>query len=171
MPTTTPETTREIEAFRHQAEMIDEVLRINARGLTHEDSLIQPRPAGNCLNWVVGHLLWTYDYNLPELGQEPVMEEGALKWYARGVPPLRDRSEALDFQGLLNAWDESAGRIDAGLEGLTADALKQPARPIAGDDSGETVRERLIGVLFHQAYHIGQTALLRRIAGKDGAIA
>jgi hypothetical protein len=25
-------------------------------------------------------------------------------------------------------------------------------------------------VMFHQAYHVGQTALLRRIAGKQGAI-
>lgn len=170
MPTPAPETAPEIEAFRHQAEMIDEVLRINIEGLTHEDSLIQPQPEGNCLNWVVGHLLWTYDYNLPVLGQEPVMEEGLLKRYARGAPPLRDASEALDFQELLNASDEVAECIDTGLAGLTADALGQPARRAPDDDPDETVRERLIGVLFHQGYHVGQTALLRRIAGKDGAI-
>ena len=171
MLTVASETSREIEAFRHQAEMTREVLRINTRGLKHEESLVQPRPHGNCLNWVVGHLLWTYDYNLPVLGQEPVMGEDALERYERGSPPLRDPSEALDFRELLTAWDEAAERIDAGFAALTADALDQPARPVHADDPGETVRERLSGFLFHQAYHVGQTALLRRIAGKDGAIA
>lgn len=48
----------EIEIFRNQAENIDGILRLNVAGLTHEESLIQPRPGGNCLNWVMGHLLW-----------------------------------------------------------------------------------------------------------------
>jgi hypothetical protein len=34
----------------------------------------------------------------------------------------------------------------------------------------ETLRSLLTTVLFHQAYHSGQTGLLRRIAGKEGAI-
>ena len=26
-------------------------------GLSHADSLLQPQPGGNCLNWVMGHLV------------------------------------------------------------------------------------------------------------------
>ena len=29
------------------------------RDLTHADTLIQPKPSGNCMNWVLGHLLDT----------------------------------------------------------------------------------------------------------------
>jgi uncharacterized damage-inducible protein DinB len=47
-------------------------------------------------------------------------------------------------------------------------------RPAPGPDSDgeltETVRSLLGTILFHQAYHSGQTGLLRRIAGKPGAI-
>jgi uncharacterized damage-inducible protein DinB len=46
-------------------------------------------------------------------------------------------------------------------------------RPAAGSPTGnpdETVRSLLTTVMFHQAYHAGQTAVLRRIAGKEGAI-
>lgn len=32
-------------------------LQRNTAGLSHEDSLVQPQPAGNCLNWVLGHIL------------------------------------------------------------------------------------------------------------------
>lgn len=171
MSTATPETAPEVETFRHRAEMIDEVLHLNVDGITHEESMTQPRPGGNCLNWVVGHLLWTYDYNLPVLGQEPVREEDALKRYARGASPLQHPDEAVDFQELLTAWEEAAERIDTGLKNLTAEILDQQAGQIPGDDSEETVRSRINGVLFHQAYHVGQTGLLRRIVGKSGAIA
>jgi uncharacterized damage-inducible protein DinB len=138
-------------------------------GLTHQDSLVQPSPAGNRLNWVLGHLLWAYNGILPLLNQEPVMDQESLKRYARGAPPIRDDSEALDFQNLLNAWTEVVERFEAGLAGITPDLLDRPADSPT-DDPDETVRTLLTTVMFHQAYHAGQTAVLRRIAGKEGAI-
>jgi uncharacterized damage-inducible protein DinB len=160
----------EVDVFRHQVQAIHEVLRRNVAGLTHEESLIEPSPAGNCLNWVVGHLLCIYEKALSMLGQKTVMEEGALKRYDRGAPPLHDPAEALDFQKLLTAWDEATKRFDAGLAGLTAEALDRPAPRGPGSDGNETLRSVLAVLLFHQAYHTGQTGILRRIAGKEGAI-
>jgi uncharacterized damage-inducible protein DinB len=164
------ETLRDVEAFRHQARVAHQVLRLNADGLTQEESLIQPAPAGNCLNWVVGHALWTYEQLLPLLGQEPVLEKDALKRYARGTPPLQDAAEALELQDLLAAWDEASKRVDAGLAGLTAEVLDRPAPLSPTKDPNETVRSLLSTVCFHQAYHTGQAGVLRRIAGKEGAI-
>lgn len=165
-----PQTLSEVEVFRHQVRTVRDVVRLNLDGLTHEESLIQPRPAGNCLNWVLGHLLCVYTDTLPMLGQEPVMKEGALKRYARGTPPLRDPAEALDFRRLMAAWDQTTERIDAGLASLTPEVLDRPAPYSPGNDPDETVRSLLTLTCFHQAYHAGQTALLRRIAGKEGAI-
>ena len=79
MSTAPSATVSEIEIFRHIARTTDQVVRINVDGLTQEESLIQPSPGGNCLNWVVGHLLCIYQRTLPLLGQKPVMDEGALK--------------------------------------------------------------------------------------------
>jgi hypothetical protein len=45
----------EVEVFRHQARTVRDVVRLNVDGVTHEDSLIQPRPAGNCLAIVCFH--------------------------------------------------------------------------------------------------------------------
>ncbi len=70
----------------------------------------------------------------------------------------------------MTARDEAAERIGAGLAGLTSKALDAPAPPSPNNDPGETVRPLLALVFFHQAYHAGQTGILRRIAGKAGAI-
>jgi hypothetical protein len=113
-------TISEIEMLRHQARMAHQVVKLNVEGLSHEDSLIQPRPGGNCLNWVVGHLLAIYHHVLPLLGQEAVMPRNVLKRYDRGSPPIQDAAEAVDFDELKSAWDECSRRFDAGLAGLNA---------------------------------------------------
>jgi hypothetical protein len=170
MTTAVSETVREVEVLRQQARSTCRVVQLNVDGVTQEESLIQPTPGGNCLNWVVGHLVAIYDQMLPLLGQKPVMEEGALKRYARGTPPLENPAEALDFQALLTAWSDASNRVDAGLAGVTPEMLDKPSQSPTNNPN-ETVRSLLPTILFHQAYHAGQTGILRRIAGKPGAIA
>lgn len=171
MTTVAAGTLNEVEVLRHQARMAHRVLRMNAEGVTHEESLIQPQPAGNCMNFVVGHLMSVYDQALPLVGQEPVLGVEALQRYMRGSPPLRDPGEAMDFGRLLAAWDTASERLDTGLAALTPEVLD---RPMPGPDSGgaltETTRSLLATIVFHQSYHAGQTGVLRRIAGKPGAI-
>jgi uncharacterized damage-inducible protein DinB len=164
------ETLKDVEVFRQQAGAIHQILQRNVAGLTQEESLIQPPPGGSCLNWVVGHLLAIYNDTLPMLGQERVMEREALQRYGRGTPPLTDPAEAKDLQELLAAWNQATERIDAGLASLTAEALDRPAPRSPSNNPKETVRSLLALTFFHQAYHIGQTGLLRRMAGKEGAI-
>ena len=65
MPRTGTATAAEIELWRLQARMARDVVNANTHGLTHEESLVEPRPGGNRLNWVLGHLLSVYDGFLP----------------------------------------------------------------------------------------------------------
>lgn len=160
----------EIELWRSQARMARDVVNANTHGLTHEDSLVEPRPGGNRLNWVLGHLLSVYDGFLPLLGQEPAIGAEALKHYARGSEPLEDPARAVDFARLLAAWNLASERIDAGLAGLDPEILDQPVAESPSGNPEETVRSLITTVMFHQAYHAGQTAVLRRIAGREGAI-
>jgi uncharacterized damage-inducible protein DinB len=170
MTTAAPATASEVEVFRQQTQMTHQVVRLNVQGVTHKESLTRPTPGGNCLNWVLGHLLGVYNDVLPRVGQKPVMDKDVLKRYARGTPPIEDPTEALDVQELLTGWDEATKRMDAGLAGLTAEDLARPVPNSPGGNPNETVRSLLATVLFHQAYHAGQTGILRRIAGKEGAI-
>jgi hypothetical protein len=169
MRTAAPEAVSGVEVFRDQARITAGIVHLNVAGVTQSESLFQPRPAGNCLNWVVGHLVWVYELTLPSLGEELVLAVGALERYARGGAPLSDAAEALDLDELMGAWDEASRRIDAGLLRLTAAALDAPAADYPGAGPDDTVRSHLSGILFHQAYHAGQLGTLRRLIGKEGA--
>ncbi len=70
----------------------------------------------------------------------------------------------------MTAWDEAAERMDAGLPGLMSKTLDAPAPSFPNNDPGETVRSLWALVCFHQAHYAGQTGILRRVAGKAGAI-
>lgn len=158
------------DVLRHQAGMVHQVVKINVDGFTQSDSLIQPQPAGNCLNWVVGHLLAIYHQVLPLLGQEPVIENSVIQRYNRGSAPMLNGAEALDISGMMAAWDECCMRVDAGLAGLSDETLATPAPMSPTGNPDETIGSLLSTVCWHQAYHAGQTGILRRIAGKPGAI-
>ena len=170
MSRTASGTLAEIQIFRHSARMTDSVLQANVQGVIHEESLIQPRPGGNCLNWIVGHLVWAYDSALPLLGQEPVMDPAEIGRYARGGAPLLEAREAVDLERLLDGWRAGVERFAAGLEVLTPEMLEQRAPGSPTNDPDETVRSLLTTICFHQAYHAGQAAVLRRLVGREGAI-
>lgn len=160
----------EVAVFRQQARTTHQVVRRNVDGLTHEESLVQPDPGGNCLNWVVGHLVWASNGACRVLGQEPALDESSAKRYERGGAPVLEAADAIDLGRLLAAWDAGADRIDAGLGTLTPEVLDRPAPGSPTGNPNETIRSLLGTMMFHQAYHAGQTALLRRIAGHEGAI-
>jgi len=160
----------EIEVVRHQAGMVLKVVQINTDGITQEESLIQPSPGGNCLNFVVGHLVCIGNKVLAMVGQEQLAETEALKRYDRGAPPITDGAEALELRDLLAAFEKVTERFDAGLAGLSPEVLEQKVPDSPSGNPNETVRSLLSTVAFHQAYHAGQTGVLRRIAGKEGAI-
>jgi len=171
MTTVTPEVkSNQIAVLRDQARMSHIVVRLGLDGVTHDESLIQPMSAGNCMNWVLGHLLSIYDEVLPMVGQQPVLPPPAKKRYARGSKPLRDGAEALDIAELRSMWDESAKRYDAGLSELDPETLGDPAPFSPTGNADETIGSLLSTIAFHQSYHAGQTGLLRRIAGKPGVI-
>jgi hypothetical protein len=170
MHATDADTASEVQSFRHQARIANTVVKRNLEGLTHEESLVQPQPGGNCLNWIVGHLVWAYAGALPLVGQKPMLEQSRLSQYARGAAPMTDPAQALDFGELVAAWEEGARRMDSGLADFPSETLGQPAPGSPTNDPNETIRSLLATIMFHQAYHVGQTGVLRRLIGKPGAI-
>lgn len=170
METVVTEKMGEVEVWRHTAHIVHTVVKLCASDFSQEESLLNPKPAGNCLNWVLGHMMCVYDRILPALGQAPVMGLGRLERYDRGLSPLCNSSEGIDLGELLSAWDEAVRRLDVGLANLTPEVLNEPAPFSPTNYSKETMRSLLTTIFFHQSYHAGQAGMLRRMAGRPGAI-
>lgn len=160
-----------IDALTGQLGLVHYVLKTNVEGLTHEESLAQPTPGGNCLNWVVGHLMTGRNGALQLLGMAPLWDDATAETYKRGSPPLTDPAKALPFEKIMADFDASQTMLLDGLRRLPPERLgdKAPFSPTNNPD--ETVGSLLAGIVFHDAYHTGQTGLLRRLVGKQGAVA
>ena len=142
-------------------------LKMNLEGLTHEESLVQPQPAGNCLNWIVGHILANRAGMLGLLGKEPVWNEEEAAPYQRGSKPLTDPALAKKLEDIVAMLETSQESILAGLGEMSAEGLQAPA---PSGKEGETVETGLAALVFHEAYHVGETGILRRLLGHEGAI-
>jgi hypothetical protein len=160
----------EVRIYRQMARVVHAVVGRCVDGLSHEESLIQSAPEGNCANWVMGHLLCSYNKVLPALGQAVVGGDGAFKCYERGSHGVKGNEGAMPMTELMAAWHEAEKRIEEGLTGLTEERLDEPAPFSPSGNPKETMRSLLTTVFFHQSYHAGQLGLLRRIAGKPGAL-
>ena len=140
-----------------------QVLKINTQGLTHEDSLIQPAPAGNCINWILGHVAVTRDQALALLGGKPAWTDADKALYIRGSKPMTDGPKAIRM-------DKIMADIERSQEALLGALLRQTPESLAASDGQGTVADKLAMLHFHEAYHTGQIGLMRRLVGKDGAI-
>lgn len=146
------------------------VFRANAAGLTHDESLRGPAGGGNCLNWVLGHVLATRHAILKTLGREGWWPEETVDLYKRGARTLAgDEAGIVRWETLVADFDASHGRV---LEAIAAASEHDLAQPAGRGPGGVELdaAHRVAFLQFHEAYHIGQIGLLRRVAGHERAI-
>lgn len=136
-------------------------------GLTHEDSLLQPPGGGNCLNWVVGHILWSRNRILPYLGEQLIWTAEHAARYARGSQPVtpENAADAYGFDGMKLDLQNLQERTLSGLSRLTVADLDKPS-----DLETQTLGRRLITMNRHECYHTGATELLRALAGNTDQV-
>jgi hypothetical protein len=144
------------------------VLRLQTDGLTHQDSLLQLPFRGNCLNWVVGHILNSYGEALALLDEAQVWSKEEREPYLSESTPITPENNdiALPFEKLLAYHATAQERLMAALARATPDDLAVAI----GSDTANSVGNVLQGLFFHITYHTGQTELLRQLAGKDDKV-
>jgi DinB family protein len=145
--------------FAHSA------LERNLEGVNDGESLSSPDAGGNCLNWIVGHLLLSRNGVHALVGLNPAWPEGlgASDPYKRGSTGF-PRDRAVPLSKLRGALGQSQTAVLAALKQISPEQLAEQATETM------TVGERLAFLGFHEGYHVGQTGLLRRVLGKAGAI-
>ena len=143
----------------------------NLDGLSHEESLISGQPAGNCINWVLGHVVSARSTILKLAGVNNHNRDERLNRYGRGTEPLGAGETHLELETLRAMLDDSQRQlltalITASQEMLDApipETLRRP--PLIGN-----VGNALARLATHESYHNGQIGVLRRMVGKEGAI-
>ncbi len=158
-----------VEPLIQQLALSHWAVTTNLEGVTHEESLQQPLPGGNCLNWVVGHIVRARNEALSVLSSQDWQDEHTMQ-YRRGSKPDTPPEEPIDFSELRDALNATYERYLHGLRALSAERLAQKAPFSPANDPNETIGSLMAKFAFHEAYHTGQTGILRRLARKEGAI-
>lgn len=146
----------DIELVKNQVSITSQVVFMNIEGVTHEESMIFPNGEANCMNWVLGHLIYVRNGLLQVLEEESVWDNEQFSCYNRGVLAVDRKDEFLNFEELKSYLKQSQDRLDAKfstLENFDPNHIKD-----------------LATLCFHENYHSGQLGYIRRILGKSGAI-
>jgi len=156
-----------LKQFRADLTRSQWVIGRQVEGLTHEDSLIQPPFRGNCLNWVLGHIAVHRGLMVKALGGEDPVSEDLRRRYGNASEPVRGAADApYSLEQLLAELKGLKEGIEQRLEGRTVADLEA----VVDVERGTTAGSRLAFLAWHEAYHVGQTELLRQLAGKDDKI-
>ena len=153
-----------VKAFERNTRIIE----MQADGLSHEDSLIQTEYNINCLNWVVGHVVHYRDEMFGFLGHDRLLSPEVSDRYARESHPIiEDGPDVVQLEELMALARRSQDRI-ADVLGSMSD--EQFAEERTSGERRSTVGSSVLFNYFHDTHHVGQTELLRQVAGVDDAI-
>jgi hypothetical protein len=130
----------------------ERVFKINFQDITHDESLLEMNNC-NSVNWIIGHMVYIRNTILSHLNLPPLADEKMKEVYGRGVIKP-DMAKAMELETLKKMYEDSQPYIMNGV--------------IKVND--EAVLEQLTFMGFHEAYHLGQIGLLRKMLGKEGAI-
>ncbi len=131
------------------------VLNRNLKDITHAESLVTPPNGGNSINWILGHIIISRDDIRELLGLDKLCGD-EMKMYHRGAEAA-EPDKLVDLSKLLELYNEGQHVLEERLKEL--------------DLRDNNEKYRMVTFLaFHESYHTGQTGILRRIIGKEGAI-
>ncbi len=152
-----------ISDFRKILSMELEIIKEQTKGLTQADTLIQPQPGGNCMNWVLGHLLDNQVLVLEILGGESPIGKTVLSRYTRESDPIAAGSGGiLELDTLLDWHVKVNTALKTRLDQMTETDFDQE---LMLWDKNATLGWRVFFLHFHYTYHIGQLEFLRNLAG------
>ncbi|MCP4573912.1 MAG: DinB family protein [bacterium] len=158
------------QALTVQFNYTGHVTRANLLGLSDADALVQPQPAGNCANWVAGHIAHSRVGVLAMLGSNGPYAADKYQRYSRGSEPMADGEGASPLSEIVADLEATQPAILAALQNMTDEGLAEAAPFSPSGDENETVGSLLVGLAFHEAYHTGQLGVLRRVSGHEGVV-
>lgn len=146
------------ESIQQDYETNTWLIRRLTADLLHEESVLQLPFPGNCVNWILGHILVSRHTTLRLLGARPLWEPEILARYDSGSAPIRGATDARRMEDLLRDVDETQCRIEAALQACQEVDLERMAET---DRGVRPVWQHVEGLHWHETYHMGQFQILR----------
>ena len=122
--------------------------------------------AGHDPRWLVGHIATYRNRVVAMLGQPPANAPWEVA-FARGTSSA-DVPADLDIKDVVASFHAAHAAMAGAWETLTPEDLAKPCGRTMPDGT-EDVAGFLRFLAWHEAYHLGQVGLMRRLAGKTGA--
>lgn len=139
------------------------IIHEQTKNLSQEHTLIQPPAGGNCMNWVLGHLLDNQMVMLDTLhGPLPFKKDQFNRYTRESEPVLGEEGSILPLEELLVDLDIVHRAIVTRLEGMQEEDFTEEIRI---GDRPRTLGYQVFFLHFHYTYHIGQLEPLRQLAG------
>ena len=141
--------------------------KLQIEGLSDAECLLQPAVRGNCINWILGHILLSRGNVLESLGQDAVIDSSILDLYDTDSVPITEESEGVfKLDQLITLFDESQEMINETLSTISdQDWLEKEI-----NERGNKQWERIEFLSWHENYHVGQLEYLRQLAGTDDKV-
>jgi len=142
-------------------------LKQTLAGLNADDWCRRPNDHTNNLCWLVGHLAWSRTMALVRLGQK--WTTPWMPMYARGTKCV-DSPDSPTSQELLEAWEETCGRLKTALESASEELLDTPAAQPGPPSADGKLCGTINFMALHETYHVGQAAYVRSWLGHAGVM-
>jgi len=148
------------EDFKNLFETWQWIVEVQTDGLGHEDLLLQPQPGGNCMLWVLGHMVESMKDLQGELGGSKPEGFELYERFARSSEPVLESEP--DLPDLLKIKQDYAALSQLALQTLENQDDLYFGEPGWKGTKGATV----LFLAFHMSYHAGQLEYLRSLAGR-----
>jgi hypothetical protein len=139
----------------------DQLFHRALEGIKREDLLRRPHDDSNPLIWIAGHAMTSRATLTKMIGE--LVENQWSDIFARGSK-VDSATTYPEISEIVLLWDRVTEKLMARLELLGDEELAKPTSfPVPTGD--KTKRGAIVFLNYHETYHIGQMAYLRKWLG------
>ncbi len=139
----------------------------NLEEVTEAQALQEPKPSGNPVNYVLGHIVAYRTHVCKILEVKHPWNDAKFSVYDESWPKT-DKAKLLSLAKLKADEEQTHAILKAGIENFAIDW--DDLWPQRKEGSLQTYGRRVQFFLQHEAYHAGQLGSLRRSLGLPGKI-
>jgi uncharacterized damage-inducible protein DinB len=126
---------------------------------------LQAVPGANHTMWIVGHLAWNDDFFLTRLaGRQTRFPKGWQDLFATGSQPALEPGSYPAPQEVQQQLAERRQELTSSFESLGGAELRAPV-PTELQRYAANVADVMPSIAWHEAWHVGQLSLVRRVLG------